>query len=217
MTLVFGRLVNTFNGWAAGTVTPDDLRASVNHFALYFVYLFIAKFSTVYIHTCCFNLTATRATRNIRYAFIKALLRQDISYFDNCSPGSVATQISNNADTIQTGLGEKVGVAIQGVSMLISAFVVAFISGWKLTLVTATTLPAVVIAITITVVLDGKLESKISDIYTKAAGLAEEALSSVRNVTALGANAKFHKRYDTYLDQAKGYVNNLSIPRNVPA
>lgn len=100
MTVVFGRLVAKFNGWAAGTISPEDMKSSVNEYALYFVYLFIAKFFLVYIHTSCFTITATRATRSIRQAFIRALLRQDISYFDTCTPGSVATSISNNADMI---------------------------------------------------------------------------------------------------------------------
>jgi ATP-binding cassette subfamily B (MDR/TAP) protein 1 len=203
MTIVFGQLVNEFNSWAAGTLSPDDLRSAVNKYSLYFVFLFIGKFLCVYIHTSCFTLTATRATRQIRYSYIRALLRQDIAYFDTCSPGAVATSISNNADMIQTGMGEKVGVACQSLAMLLSAFIVAFTAGWKLTLVTATTLPAAVLGVGITVALDAKQETKILAIYATAAGLVEESLSSVRNVIALGANAKFQKRYDGYLDQAK--------------
>ena len=180
MTIVFGRLVNDFNSWAAGTLAPADLRSAVNRNSLYFVYLFIGKFFLVYIHTSCFTLTATRATREIRYAYIRALLRQDISYFDTCTPGSVATSISNNADMIQTGLSEKVGVTIQSLAILLAAFIVAFTQGWKLTLVVATTLPAAVIAVGITVALDAKQETRILAIYATAAGLVEEALSSIR-------------------------------------
>lgn len=205
MTVIFGRLVKEFNGWAAGTLTPEELRSAVNKNSLYFVYLFIAKFFLVYIHTSCFTITATRATRAIRLAYIRSLLRQDISYFDTCTPGSVATSISNNADMIQTGLGEKVGVACQSIAMLTSAFIVAFTQGWKLTLVTATTLPAAVIAVGTTVALDARQEAKILAIYAKAAGLVEEALGSIRNVTALGANMKLRKKYDVYLDQAKSF------------
>lgn len=205
MTLIFGRLVNEFNGWAAGLTSPEDMRSAIDKYALYFVYLFIAKFSLVYIHTTCFTITATRATRTIRLTYIRSLLRQDISYFDTCTPGSVATSISNNADMIQTGLGEKVGVACQSLAMLVSAFIIAFTQGWKLTLVTATTLPAAVLGTGITVALDARQEAKIMAIYAKAAGLVEEALSSIRNVTALGANSKLQKKYDVHLDQAKAF------------
>jgi ATP-binding cassette, subfamily B (MDR/TAP), member 1 len=106
---------------------------------------------------------------------------------------------------IHAGLSEKVGVIIQGLAMLISAFIVAFTFAWKLTLVTATTLPAAVIAVGITIALDARLEAKILAIYAKAGGLVEEALGSIRIVAAFGAYEKLTKKYDAYLDVAKSY------------
>jgi ATP-binding cassette, subfamily B (MDR/TAP), member 1 len=106
---------------------------------------------------------------------------------------------------IHAGLSEKVGVIIQGLAMLVSAFIVAFTFAWKLTLVTATTLPAAVIAVGITIALDARLEAKILEIYAKAGGLVEEALGSIRIVAAFGAYEKLTKKYDTYLDVAKTY------------
>lgn len=106
---------------------------------------------------------------------------------------------------IHTGLAEKVGVIIQGLAMLISAFIVAFVTGWKLTLVTATTLPGAVIAVGITIALDARLEAKILEIYSKAGGLVEEALGSIRIVTAFGAHGKLTRKYDAYLEVAKSF------------
>jgi ATP-binding cassette, subfamily B (MDR/TAP), member 1 len=106
---------------------------------------------------------------------------------------------------IHTGLAEKVGVIIQGLAMLTSAFIVALVSGWKLTLVTATTLPAAVTAVGITVALDARIEAKILEIYSKAGGLVEEALGSIRIVAAFGANDKLLKKYEAYLEVAKTY------------
>lgn len=106
---------------------------------------------------------------------------------------------------IYTGLAEKVGTISQGLAMLAAAFIVAFTQGWKLTLVTATTLPAAVIAVGITVALDARLEARILEIYAKAGGLVEEALGSVRIVTAFGAQEKLSKKYDVYLEAAKAY------------
>jgi ATP-binding cassette subfamily B (MDR/TAP) protein 1 len=159
----------------------------------------------VYIHTSCFTVTATRATRALRQDFIRSLIRQDISYFDSCPPGSVATSISNNADLVQAGLSEKVGTAIQGLAMLATAFVIAFTKQWKLTLVVATTLPGAVLAVGITVALDARLEAKILDIYSKAGGLVEESLGSIRIVTAFDASKKLQEKYDAYLEVAKKF------------
>lgn len=143
--------------------------------------------------------------RGLRLEYVRAILRQDMAYFDTYTPGSVATRISNNANLIQGGLSEKVGVLIQGIAMLIASFAVAFSQYWKLTLAVATSIPAAVLAVGFTVFLDAQLESKILAIYSKAGGLVEEALGSIRVVTAFGASRKLLKKYDAYLDAAKAF------------
>lgn len=209
MTLVFGAMVNAFNKWgqvdANGNplLTPQSFRHTINKNALWFVYLFIGKFVLVYLHTTCFTIAAVRMTRGLRLAYVQSILKQEIAYFDTCTPGAVATRISTNANLIQTGLGEKVGIASQGLAMLVAAFCVAFSQQWKLTLVTATTLPAVLILVGSTVVQSQKIEQQILQIYTKAGGLAEEALGSVRNVVAFGAHDKLAAKYGAYMDSAR--------------
>ncbi len=51
--------------------------------------------------------------------------------------------------------------------------------------------------------LDAKIEAKILDIYNVAGGLAEEALSTVRIVTAFDASKKLRQKYDVYLAAAQ--------------
>lgn len=205
MTIIFGDMINDFNDFGSGQSSIDEMYNNISNNALWFLYLFIGKFLLVFINTTCFRITAIRATKALRQDFITALIRQDIAYFDNCSPGTVATTISNNADIVENGLGEKVGVAFQALAMLTAAFVVAFTQQWKLTLVTATTLPLAVIVVGITVALDTKLEAKILKIYGKAGGLAEEAMGTVRIVTAFDATDKLCRKYDEYLETAKRY------------
>ena len=151
------------------------------------------------------TISATRITTRLRIAYIRSILKQEVAYFDICTPGTVSTKISTNANLIQTGISEKVGVTSQGLAMLVSAFAVAFSQQWKLTLVTATTLPGVILFVTISVVLDQKLETKILEVYAKAGSLAEEVLSSMRNVIAFGANDALKKKYQEHLEVIKKY------------
>ncbi|EEP75903.1 hypothetical protein UREG_00750 [Uncinocarpus reesii 1704] len=203
MTIVFGTFVDEFNDYGMGLSSPEKLRSAISKNALYFVYLFIGKLFAVYIHTTCFTITAIRGVRRLRLEYIKAILRQDMAYFDTYTPGSVATRISNNANLIQNGLSEKVGTAVQGFAMLITAFIVAFTRSWRLTLPVATTIPTAVIIVGITVLLDTKVEAKILDIYSKAGGLVEETLGSIRVVVAFGAGGKLRKKYNEHLETAK--------------
>jgi hypothetical protein len=49
--LVFGKFISTFTGFATGSITPAQYRSEVNKYTLYFIYLFVAKFGLVYIHS----------------------------------------------------------------------------------------------------------------------------------------------------------------------
>jgi ATP-binding cassette subfamily B (MDR/TAP) protein 1 len=141
MTLVFGSSVNEFNSFGAGEQSASALYHALSRNALWFVYLFIGRYVLVYIHSSCFGISGIRATRAFRQQFIKSVIRQDIAYIDSCSLGGITTTISTNVDMVENGITEKIGRLIQAVSMLIAGFVVAFTQQWKLTLVTATTLP----------------------------------------------------------------------------
>ncbi|RYC78172.1 hypothetical protein BFJ63_vAg18953 [Fusarium oxysporum f. sp. narcissi] len=48
MDIVFGKFVTVFNDFATGSMSPEEFRSEVNHYTLWFVYLFIAKFVLSY-------------------------------------------------------------------------------------------------------------------------------------------------------------------------
>jgi ATP-binding cassette subfamily B (MDR/TAP) protein 1 len=168
MTLVFGSSVDKFNSFGseeASSQLYDDLSRN----ALWFLYLFIARFVLVYTYATCFGVTGIRAIRKFRQAFTKSLIRQDVGYLDSQSAGSTTMTISNNADLVENGITEKIGTLLQAISMFVAAFVVAFTQQWALTLVTATTLPVLFAGFYVTFSL-GKLEPSLSSPLSKASG-----------------------------------------------
>ncbi|KAH6622419.1 putative ABC transporter [Boeremia exigua] len=203
MTLLFGSSVNYFNDFEEGRRSGDDLYDKMTANALWLLYLFIGRFVLVYVHSTCFSIIGIRVTSALRLDFIRSLMRQDVSYIDSCSSGTISSTISNNPDMIENSSTEKVGSLVQNLSMFIAAFVVAFTQQWKLTLVTATTLPVLFTGYAITFGLDAKIEAEIMEIYNQAAGLVQEALGSVRVVTAFGASAKLSRKYDAPLAKAQ--------------
>lgn len=80
--------------------------------------------------------------------------------------------------------------------MFIAAFVVAFTQQWKLTSVTATTLPVLFTGYAITFGLNTKIEAEIM-------GLVHDALGSVRIATAFDASAELGHKYDAPLAEAQ--------------
>jgi ATP-binding cassette, subfamily B (MDR/TAP), member 1 len=203
MTLVFGQLVNVFNTVGPnGPADPQFFRQAIASNTLWFVYLFLGKFVLVYIHTLCFTLTGTRILRTIRLKYLSSFLRQDISYYDSRSTGSITSRITVNATKIHVGISDKLGSAIQAIAMFFTTFILAFVVQWKLTLVSAVTFPGMMLAMGFTVSLDSKIEAKLLSIYSRCGTVAEEVLGSIRTVIALGAGEKLCAKYDLLLAEA---------------
>lgn len=148
------------------------------------------------------SIAAIRTTKAVRIDFLKHVLRQNISYFDSDNAVSVTTQATTNGNNINNGISEKLTLTIQGVSTFVSAFVIAFIVQWKLTLITISIVPTILIVVGICIGLDGKNEEQLLPIYSKASSLAEEVFSTVRTVHAFWLNPMLSRKYDNYLDQA---------------
>ncbi|KAF2270424.1 multidrug resistance protein [Lojkania enalia] len=207
MAIFFGNLVNLFNG--DPPISPENFRSEVNKNALYFVYLFIGKFALVYIGATLFNITSSRMASKIRLRYLRTVLHQPISYFDKNAPGSIAVSLANDTNAVQVGLSEKVGIVFQVMSMILSAFVISFTRGWRLTLVVATTVPYMVLSTGFFGGLSTKMEGKTTEILSTAAGVAEEALSSILNITAMGASEKIVRRFDVHLKEAMLFFRRL--------
>ncbi|KAF1945189.1 P-loop containing nucleoside triphosphate hydrolase protein [Clathrospora elynae] len=202
MNLIFGKFVSTFTGFATGATTPAQFRSEVNKYTLYFLYLFVAKFGTVYIHSVFISIAAIRTTKALRIEFIKHILRQNIAYFDSDSAASVTTQVTTNGNDVNNGISEKLTLTIQGLSTFVSAFIVAFIAQWKLTLIIICIIPTILIAVGMCIFVDSKNEAQLLPIFSKGGLLAEEVFSTVRTVHAFWLNPLLSRKYDKHLSDA---------------
>jgi ATP-binding cassette, subfamily B (MDR/TAP), member 1 len=79
----------------------DSARASFKHAAANnsanITYVGIGMFVATYIYRHSWAFTSEVNSKRIRKAYLRAVLRQDIAFFDNVSPGEIATHIQ--ADT----------------------------------------------------------------------------------------------------------------------
>ena len=90
---------------------------------------------------------------------MKAVLRQDVAYFDDVGAGEVATRIQTDTrafymihfsislsylppDLVQQGISEKVALAVTFVAAFITGFVIAYVRSWRLALALSSVLPA---------------------------------------------------------------------------
>ncbi|KAK7419742.1 hypothetical protein QQX98_003114 [Neonectria punicea] len=203
MNLVFGKFVTVFNDFNTGAKTPEEFRKDINHYTLFFVYLFIAKLVLVYIWTTISSINAIRVTRSLRIDFLKQTLRQEIGYFDSSEPGSVSTSLNTGGNLVSQGISEKFGLAVQAASTFFASFVVAFGVQWKLTLITLCIVPFMLIVITICVMIDSRIENKLLTTWGEADKLAEEVFASIRNAHAFWAYSKLSRKFENIVEKTR--------------
>ncbi|THY33595.1 multidrug resistance protein 3 [Aureobasidium pullulans] len=203
MTVVFGSSVNHLNKFGSQEQSTRSFSEAMTRNALWFLYLFIGRLVLIYIYTALLSLTSIRLTKAIRKAYVRSILRQDISYLDSFSTEALASTISGNTDVIENLIGDKLGSVVMTAATIVTAFAVAFTKQWKLTLVTATSLPVLIGGFGFSFVLDSKIESKIMNVNKLASSLTQEAISSIRVVTAFGAGPALRKKYQALLDDVE--------------
>ncbi|KAF2280358.1 P-loop containing nucleoside triphosphate hydrolase protein [Westerdykella ornata] len=205
MALILGRLTANITGFGkvGSTASPSQFMSQISANALWFVYLFIAKFILVYIWGLGFTFTANRTVQALRLTCLRRVLHRSVVYHDAKTPGSLSSTITAQCDAIQASLADRTGVLIQALSMLISAFAVAFSQSWQLTIVMLAVVVLTMALMGFIVGNDQKLEAKLLKRYEECSLIAEDALGSIKTVVAFGAVNKFLAKYDIVLAQAQ--------------
>lgn len=183
---------------------------TLSGYVLYFIYLAIGEFITTYISTLGFIYVGEHITQKIREEYLRAMLRQNIAYFDKLGAGEITTRITADTNTIQDGVSEKFGLTLNALATFIAAFVIAFIKYWKLTLILMSTVFAIVLAMGSGSSFIVNWTQKSQHEYAKGGTAAEEVLSSIRNATAFNTQEKLSRHYDGYLKQAEVWGKKLS-------
>jgi ATP-binding cassette subfamily B (MDR/TAP) protein 1 len=211
MTVIFGNLAGDFNLYFEVISSHASFEHTITHTVLYFVYIGIAEFVTVYISTVGFIYTGEHISGKIRSHYLEACMRQNIGFFDKLGSGEVTTRITADTNLVQDGISEKVGLTLNAVATFVTAFVIGFIKSWKLTLILSST----VLAITVVMGSGSNFIIKFSkqslESYALGGTIAEEVISSIRNATAFGTQDKLARQYDEHLAKAEKYGYKLKF------
>ncbi|KAK7432493.1 hypothetical protein QQZ08_001058 [Neonectria magnoliae] len=208
--LIFGNFVTIITDFTSGAAPPSKFRDDVAELALYFVYLGIGRFVLSYTYNTLLTYSAYRIVRNIRHQYLRAALRQEVAYFDFGTGGSIATQATSNGRLIQNGIAEKLGLTFQGLSAFVTAFIIAFVIQWKLTLICLCIAPATIVVMGVVASIEAGHESTILDIHAQANSFAEGVIGSARTVHAFEMRARLIDKFDKYLKDAHDVGDKIS-------
>ncbi|CAO1597604.1 hypothetical protein XANCAGTX0491_001411 [Xanthoria calcicola] len=204
--ILFGELVDELNTASCAKSQDQDvgnLQSSVNTKVILIVYVSIANFFAIYIHTGCFSLFGERLVRRMRENYFRGLLRQEIAFFDDLPAGDVASCLTSDIETIRSGVSEKVGIVISSFSYLLGAYVVSFIKDAKLAAMLVSLVPAYILMAAVGGKYVGRYTSRVSEHIGAATATASECLSNVALVQAFGAGPRLEAKFTINLQKAQ--------------
>ncbi|KAJ3111272.1 tRNA N6-adenosine threonylcarbamoyltransferase [Phlyctochytrium bullatum] len=183
---------------AARTRLNNDIKRSVVLLAIMGAVVLVSA----YLQMSLWTLAGERQAMRLRIHYFRAVLRQDIAFFDKTPTGELTTRLTADILTVQTGISDKVGVLIQQFSAFVAGVAIAFSKSWKLALVLCSVFPILAAVGAIMAMAVTNLQGNGDDAYTAAGSIAQEALSSIRTVSALGGEKREIKRYTKKVEEA---------------
>jgi ATP-binding cassette subfamily B (MDR/TAP) protein 1 len=126
MTIVFGQLTQSFTNWGilskevAAAIEPsaellqsfrlagDAVKRDASRNAVYLLIIGVAQGLCAYFYMVVWNYVGEANSKRLRQAYLDAVLRQEIAYFDEIGAGEVATRIENDCHLVQDGTSECV-------------------------------------------------------------------------------------------------------------
>ncbi|KAL6629037.1 hypothetical protein ACP70R_028802 [Stipagrostis hirtigluma subsp. patula] len=201
MILIASRI---FNDIGTGPDRLQQFSSRMDQNARNLLFLAVANWVMAFLEGYCWTRTGERQASRMRARYLRAVLRQDVEYFDLAvgSTSEVITTVSSDSLAVQDVLSEKVPNFVMNCAMFMGSYAVAFALLWRLTLVA---LPSVLLLI-VPGFLYGRvligLARRIREQYTRPGAIAQQAISSVRTVYAFAAERSTIARFSAALDES---------------
>ncbi|CAL6285659.1 unnamed protein product [Bathycoccus prasinos] len=174
----------------------------------------IAAFIASGVQGGIFGIVGERLTRRLRSHAFRAMMRQDIPFFDNTdnSVGALTQVLSVETSKVRNMTGQSLGGFIQTLGALGFGLGLSLSSSWKFCLCLLAAVPILSVGEMLNMknLGDGGA-SAITDATKKSSSVVSEAVQMIRDVQAFGLEKRIAGLYDTLLIEPSRAERNESM------
>ncbi|XP_047150543.1 ABC transporter B family member 2-like [Vigna umbellata] len=170
----------------------DTTRHEVKKIAFLFCGAAVLTITAHAIEHLSFGIMGERLTLRAREKMFSAILKSEISWFDdiNNTSSMLSSRLETDATFLRTIIVDRSTILLQNVGLVVASFIIAFMLNWRITLVVLATYPLIISGhISEKLFMQG-FGGNLSKAYLKANMLAGEAVSNIRTVAAFCAEKK---------------------------
>ncbi|XP_037706014.1 bile salt export pump isoform X2 [Choloepus didactylus] len=195
---LFSQILGTFS-------IPDKekQRSEIHGVCLLFVVLGLASLCTQFLQGYTFAKSGELLTKRLRKFGFKAILGQNIGWFDDIrnSPGALTTRLATDASQVQGAAGSQIGMIVNSFTNITVAMIIAFYFSWKLSLVIVCFFPFLAFSGAAQTRMLTGFASQDRQALETAGQITNEALSNIRTVAGVGKEKRIIEAYETELQQ----------------
>ncbi|EAR93470.2 ABC transporter family protein (macronuclear) [Tetrahymena thermophila SB210] len=191
MSQIIGRTTNQFS-------SNQDQSQIIENAKIQCFYMLGAGFISFvcsWIQMACWMISGERQAIECRKQYFKAIIRQEIGWFDMQNPNELTSKISQDCFFIQGAIGEKVPTFLMAIFTGLGGFGVGYYNGWQMSLVATAAVPAIILGGLIFTIILQQTSVKTSEAYLHASAVAEQSLNSIKTVKSLAGENFEIKNY----------------------
>jgi ATP-binding cassette, subfamily B, multidrug efflux pump len=138
---------------------------------------------------------AMRSVRRIRENVYGHVLRLPMSFFDRAITGQIVSRVTNDTESVKTLYVQVLFVMLDSVIVLFGAMVAMLWLDWRLMLIVATLVPAVVLIVTLYQRLSAPAVTRSRELRSELNAQMAESIAGMAVLQASNATARFSQRF----------------------
>ncbi|CAG9987982.1 unnamed protein product [Clonostachys byssicola] len=189
------------------------IQSSSNFWSLMFLMLGLVQFLTNAVSGSLLGWASEHLIQRLRDKTFSAMLRQDVSYYDedDHNPGALTAYVAMETTHASGITGSALGTIIQSAANLVASLVLSLAIGWKLALVVFPAVPLAVACGFFRWWVLARHQRRIETVYAESAGFASESISAIRTVASLTREKQVTVQYErSLMEQQKKSIKSVA-------
>ncbi|XP_027733749.1 ATP-binding cassette sub-family B member 5 [Empidonax traillii] len=190
--VIFGKVIGAFQ-------ETDPVKRSKNTLVLSLMFLLLGVIilAAYIIQGFMFGKSGEMLTMRLRSLSFKALLQQEIGWYDDQknAVGILLTRLATDASQVKGATGSRLALMTMTVFTLATAVIIAFVYGWQLTLLILACIPYIVVTNAVTSKSMSGHAAKDQKALEEAGRISTESVENIRTIASLTREEAFYEKY----------------------